>query len=132
MSPKIPLPYYQTVFILEDFPSPLPPAFAIVTAFNPMDEALPIEANMTADRSLNALLLAQGRAPFRATGSSPDGSHSEPGWAFTTELDTAVEIARSFNQRALWWIDDGQLYLVECLNPALIPIGQLTDRIVRS
>lgn len=128
----LPKAYFQTVFVLEGAPSPFPPTFAIVTAFNPMDKVLPLEANTIADGQLKARLLVEGVSPFRALGQCPDGSHSEPGWAFASALESALDIARSFNQRALWWIENDHLHLVGCDNPEPIPVARFADRVLSS
>ncbi len=130
MSPPIPEAYFQTVFVLDGAPLPLPPAFAIVTAFNPMDEVLPLEANTIADGQLKASLLTKRLSPFLAIGQSPDGSHSEPGWAFQASLESALEIARAFHQRAFWWIENDQLYLIGCENSKPIPVARFSDRLL--
>ena len=130
MAAEFPAAYYDTVFALQGQPDPLPPAFAIVTAFNPMDEVLPLEANTIADGQLKARLLTKGLSPFRAIGQSPDGSHSEPGWAFQASLESALEIARAFHQRAFWWIENDQLYLIGCENSDPIPVARFSDRLL--
>lgn len=131
---NIPLPkaYYSTKFNLSVDETTLPSKFAIVTAYNPLDELVSKESNQKADERLRSEIIRLGLVPIRATGGSPDRSHCEPGWLFATDFDTANEVARSFNQRALWWIEEGQLFLVECTNPALIPIGRFRDRVMAS
>lgn len=132
MSSELPAAYFDTVFVLQDQPNPLPSAFAIVTAFNPMDASSSEEANKIADGQLKALLAARGYSPFRATGSSPDRSHSEAGWAFASSLTAAVDIARFFSQRALWWISNDQLYLVDCENPEPNLVARFSERALTS
>ncbi|MFC7335617.1 DUF3293 domain-containing protein [Haloferula chungangensis] len=132
MSAELPAAYLDTVFILQDPPDPLPLAFAIVTAFNPMDEAQSPDENWAADLRLQGRLAAVGWERFRATGCSPDQSHTEPGWAIVCPLDAAVDLARHFNQRAIWWIEHDQLHLIGCENPNPQPVARFSDRVLPS
>ncbi len=109
---SFPASYYETRFTLEGPPDPLPACFAIITAHNPMDRGWSPRMNAAADHRLRRLLERRLLPHFRATGHAPDHSHAEPGWAITTDLDTALAIARRFHQRALWWIEDDQLHLI--------------------
>ena len=110
----MPEPYFSTVFLLEGRPLMLPVSFAIITAWNPMDRTLRDEDNALEDEALRRML-ELGKIPyFRATGCSPDFSHREPGWAATMAKNKAVEIAKRFQQRGIWWIEGEDLILVSC------------------
>lgn len=109
---SFPSNYYETRFSFENAPAPLPSRFAIITAHNPMDRRWSPRMNAAADHRLRRLLERKLLPHFRATGHAPDHSHTEPGWAVVTDLDTALAISRRFKQRALWWIEDGQLQLI--------------------
>ena len=126
----LPAEYLSTVFLLEDAPSPLPTSFAIITAWNPMDEALPAAENEGRDEELESLLKLRQIQYFRATGCSPDLSHREPGWAILTGPEEALEIARQFRQRALWRIEGDQLLLIDCADAAVERLGSFRGRIV--
>jgi hypothetical protein len=132
MSTGLPEAYYTTHFILAVERTALPKGFAIVTAFNPMDHRYPPEENRAKDQALKGLLDHRMIESIRATGGSPDMSHAEPGWAISTSISTAVEIAREFHQRALWWIEDDELHLVDCASPEPIRIANFSDRILSS
>jgi hypothetical protein len=112
----LPEAYDSTVFLLEGKPLMLPSAFAIITAWNPMDRKLPAEDNERGDEALRRLLELQKVPYFRATGCSPDLSHREPGWAATMAKPDAIELGRHFDQRGIWWIEGGDLILVSCAN----------------
>lgn len=129
MPQSFPEPYFSTYFSLEDAPEPLPCRFAIVTAFNPMDRKLSHDENRLADQSLKNLIKDRNLSHFRATGGSPDMSHSEPGWAIETNLESALEMARKFNQRALWWIEDDELHLVDCSRTTPLHLSRFSDRL---
>lgn len=111
---NLPEPYFSTVFLLEGRPLMLPESFAIITAWNPMDRTLRDEHNALEDEALRRML-ELGKIPyFRATGCSPDLSHREPGWAATMAKNKAIEIAKRFQQRGIWWIEGEDLILVSC------------------
>jgi len=126
----MPLPpeYYSTVFLLEDAPTPLPSSFSIVTAWNPMDELTPLEANEKRDGELRGMLELRGISYFRATGCSPDLSHREPGWAMVVEDEVALGFAREFRQRGLWRVVGDRLWLVDCEDGSAEEVGGFSDR----
>lgn len=129
MGSQLPETYFTTRFELEDFDPDPATNFAIVTAFNPQDEASPDDANTRADECLRSELVGAGFTPFRVTGGSPDWTHQEPGWGFVTTLEDALVIARRFNQRAIWWVESGQLFLVACSDPRPIDVAPFGERI---
>ena len=112
----LPEAYYSTVFLLEGQPLTLPPSFAIITAWNPMDRKLPDEQNALEDEALRRMLELQMIPYFRATGCSPDLSHREPGWAVTMPKNQAIELAKRYGQRGIWWIEGEDLILVSCVD----------------
>ncbi|GAA5481106.1 DUF3293 domain-containing protein [Haloferula sargassicola] len=113
MTGRFPAGYYDCRFSWENG-APDWPAFAIVTAHNPMDRRWSGRMNRAADHRLRRLLERRLLAHVRVTCSSPDGSHAEPGWAVRSDRDTALAIARRYKQRAIWWIEHGDLHLVSC------------------
>lgn len=129
MASSLPTAYYTTRFFLDGKRASLPSSFAIVTAFNPMDEAVGPEANANADLRLEQALKSAGIPIMRVTGGSPDMSHLEPGWALDCHLTEALSLARKFRQRAIWWVDQDQLHLVDCSNPTPQPVAKFTERV---
>lgn len=92
----------------------LPRAFAIVTAFNPDGKVRPDADNAADDARLRAELERDGLAPFRVTGGSRDGAHREPGWGFAApSAADARARARRFRQLALYWVEDGTIFLLD-------------------
>jgi hypothetical protein len=124
-----PATYYETHFTIEGAPDPLPARFAIITAHHPMDRRWSPRMNATADHRLRRLLERKLLPHFRATGHSPDHSHAEPGWCIATDLDTALRIARRFQQRALWWIEDDQLHLIAYSGTPRETLGSFRGRV---
>lgn len=126
----LPDEYHQTLFRLEGAPDPLPGAFAIITAWNPMGRSAPIVENESADRALHTCLGEMTGTLFRATGGSPDFTHAEPGWAAAISRDEAIRIGRLYRQLAVWWIEGDDLHLVDSGSGASEPVGPFRARIV--
>ena len=127
---SMPPGYYSTVFLLESPPIPLPSSFAIITAWNPMDEPTSAEENRQRDEKLIQLLELRQIPYFRATGCSPDLSHQEPGWAMEAEPEVALEIARRFRQRGLWQVEEDHLWLVDCGDGSRESLGSFQNRLL--
>lgn len=127
----MPLPpeYRSTVFLLENPPDPLPPSFAIVTAWNPRGMTIDATANRKADEVLHRELEELGLSPFRATGCSPDLSHREPGWAVVISKVEAIALGRRHRQLAVWWIRDDELILVDCATGGETRVARFSERI---
>ncbi len=125
----LPQEYLATVFLLENHPPPFPPAFAIITAWHPMDRQLSNEENRREDEALRRNLELLELPYFRATGCSPDLSHREPGWAVEMPKADAIQLSRRFNQRAIWWVEGDELILVDCRDGEQTPVGRFSLRI---
>ena len=86
--------------------------FAIVTPANPQGD--------TVDHAENAWRLAGLAAELdllhiphrRADGTSPDGTHVEPGYAIPLKLLAAVRLAHHWQQLGLFWFDGERIWLV--------------------
>ncbi len=126
---SLPSEYASTVFRLEDPPSLLPTTFAIITAWNPMNERLPQEANETAGRALLADLEHSTATLFQATGASRDGSHKEPGWAADIPKTRAIALGRKYRQLAIWWIEGDDLILIDCATCDEQRLGSFRQRL---
>src|SRR5690606_4067445 len=109
---------------------PLPIAFAIITAWNPMGRPAPLADNEAADRALHSDLRNMTGSLFRATGGSPDFTHAEPGWAAEISREEAIDIGRRFRQLAVWSIEDDNLQLVDCNSGASELVGPFRAKIV--
>lgn len=129
MTGPFPVEYYETQFRLVGSPEPLPRAFAIITAWNPMDCVYSSKMNRAADHRLRRLLERRCSHHFPAIGESPDGSHAEDGWAVVVSLSDALAIGRRYKQRAIWWIEDDQLHLISCSTNQMEALGPFSERI---
>lgn len=100
--------------------------FGVVTACNPLGSPLDEAAN----RRLTALLASRVAGygpPHPAHGSSPDGSHREPGWAIAAPLDEVRRLAADFLQNAVFWYDGDRFVIVPVLAegaPTPLPLVQ--------
>ena len=106
--------YQQTQFLLTQ---PFSPSlsFAIITAYNPKGKNLSPSQNGLLDKQLQRHILRL-QYPYRALiGASADRGHMEKSWAVSLDKVTAVELGRVFNQNAIYFVDNDELYLVPCL-----------------
>jgi Protein of unknown function (DUF3293) len=126
---SLPPEYLSTVFLLEDPPDPLPPAFAIVTAWNPDGVTVDESSNDAADRSLLRDLVERGLSGFRVTGCSPDLSHREPGWGAVLSKAEAIALGRHHRQLAVWLVLDDELILLDCKTGEESRIATFSERI---
>jgi hypothetical protein len=86
--------------------------FAVVTPANPHGVELPRSEN---ERRFNrfAVELDLLHIPhLRADGSSPDGTHVEPGYAVPLKLLAAVRLAQHWDQMGLFWFDGTRIWIV--------------------
>ncbi|MGK0408879.1 MAG: hypothetical protein ACJASB_001031 [Shewanella psychromarinicola] len=107
---------YQTTHFLftqrlsNDFP------FAIVTAHNPRGTSLSPSQNRLLDHQLQSKIQQYNR-PYRALiGAAADWSHMEKSWAVFIDKEQAVELGREFNQHAIYYVNQGLISLVSCLD----------------
>ena len=89
--------------------------FAVLTAFNPHGRDHSAADNEERDRRLRAELTSRGLTWVCADGWAPDRSHREPGVAVVVDQATAQQIARAYEQSAIYWYDDGVIWLVGAL-----------------
>ena len=127
----LPQEYLTTVFLVGNRPMPFPPAFAIITAWHPMNRTLSEAENQREDEALRRNLELLDLSYFRATGCSPDLSHREPGWAVETTKNDAIHLGRRFEQRAIWWVKNDELILVNCADGEETPVGHFSLRVIR-
>lgn len=108
----------------------LPGEFIIVTAFNPDGQNHSIESNQKFDADLAAQLQKKSLPSWRVIGGSHDFVHAEPSYAIETSLDAGIEIGIRFRQKAVFWINNGNLYLVDCSSHERILMGEWTMRVL--
>ena len=120
--------YLDTVFDVETHHL-LPQEFLIITAYNPKGRAAPPSRNHHQDQTLRAVLEGRGATPFRVIGRSVDGSHQEPGWGATLDIQTGLEIGRMFKQEAIYQVRDDELTLHGCIREEQEHLGSWSVRV---
>ena len=123
--------YQHTHFILHQEVSP-DLAFAIVTAHNPRGRLLSNGQNRLLDRKLQGEV---GRLQVLARpiiGCSPDLGHREKSWMIFTDRLMSMELARQFQQNAIYWVEAGELWLLPCLMHDQLPVclGEFAQRLI--
>ena len=89
--------------------------FAIISAQNPAGELKNTYINLCLDKQFEGIL-QQARMPFRAViGASADLKFQEKSWIVFCEKLQAIQLARDFQQNALYWVTNNKLYLVPVL-----------------
>jgi hypothetical protein len=103
----------------------LPAAFGVVTACNPEGKTISTQENEHATDRLRAALEEEGHFFFSATGGSPDFSHSEPGFGVLfRSMKEAIAWGNRYQQEAVFWVENGDMYLVPCDGAESLKIGQ--------
>jgi len=65
-------------------------------------------------------------------GCSPDLTYREPSLLIDSDKITALELALSFEQNAIFWIEEQQLWLIPCCmqGQTEVALGSFTDRLI--
>ena len=92
----------------------LPDQFAIITAHATTGEEWEYVKNYEADKQLKAYLQSRFSCVKRITGYSPLSGHSEPGWLVNCSFDEGCDIGLSFKQDAIYWGENGSLFVSYC------------------
>lgn len=125
-----PAVYYSAHFRIQGDPGTN--AYAIITAYHPLDQRHSPLMNARADWKLKCELVQLALPHVRATGHAPDCSHQEPGWAITCSYDQAKKLARDYRQRAFWWIEQDKLWLVHARAGICESLGSMQRRAIRN
>ena len=89
--------------------------FAIISAQNPAGVTGHPYLNLRRDKEFQAYLNQQ-KLPYRSViGCAPDHSFQEKSWIVLCEKNTAITLARQFEQNAIYWVEQGELFLVPVL-----------------
>ena len=119
--------YSKTIFLISKEPESWPDEFAIITAHNPMDLKLSDYENSLRNEKL--LKSIDSNVFLELSGSSPDHSHQEASFAFFSKIQEAVDIGKEFQQKAIYYVKDGNLKLVECCTGKIEELGNFNDRL---
>ena len=89
--------------------------FAIISAQNPAGQTEHPYLNLRRDNELQACLNQQ-RLPYRSViGSAPDLTFQEKSWIVLCDKALAIQLALQFEQNAIYWVEQGELFLVPVL-----------------
>ncbi|HEU5220352.1 MAG TPA: DUF3293 domain-containing protein [Gemmatimonadales bacterium] len=91
--------------------------FAVVTACEPLGQRLEDAANSRLTTVLTSLVLERYPSARLAHGISPDGSHTERGWAIPAPVDEVRTLAARFLQDAIFWFDGKVFSILPVLAP---------------
>jgi len=100
--------------------------FAVVTAFNPRGVDSSEEENEGRMRELEAELESAGERFVRLDACSPDKSHCECSVAIETARERAIDIAKRFEQVAIFWYDGARFWIyggISDADPIQLPVN---------
>lgn len=118
-------PEYQQIRFLVPGLDLVPARFGILTGCNPDGVTVSDDQNRAATKRLRAALASAEFQIFSVTGCSHDLRHQEPGFGIVTDdRDLIVQLGRSWKQDAIFWVEDGIVYLISCRDPEVISVGQ--------
>ena len=105
---------YRNVCFIAPFAPPPWPAYAIVTAWNPASRWVGLRRNARRQR---ALVRQMGECPVMGEvwGSDEDERWQEASLLLPLSLPEAIRLAARFGQNALYWVREGELWLVPVL-----------------
>jgi hypothetical protein len=122
---------YKSAVFLSCQPFGLSERYAIITAFNPKGKTLTDCENRARDYRLQEFI-AQQKANNRCVyGCSPDLTHREKSWMVNFDKDKAIEVGKAFDQNAIYWVENGVLFLTPCLSEECEEtVGDVRSRII--
>ncbi|HIC8800450.1 DUF3293 domain-containing protein [Aeromonas veronii] len=108
---------YKKICFIAPFEPPDWSAFAIITAWNPASQWVTERRNMRRERALWRHLTVDLQVPVVGPfwGSDPDECWQESSLAVALSLPQARQLAARFGQNAIYWVEDGQLWLTPVL-----------------
>lgn len=122
--------YFTTKFIVEQQPAILPDEFVIVTACNPEGRNLSADENDSKHKQFLADIQSRNLKCWPVAGCSPDLIHKEQGLAVVTHLETGLKFGRDYRQEAVYFVENGELFLVNCASGQRFVIGPWRERFV--
>ncbi|WP_273858536.1 DUF3293 domain-containing protein [Photobacterium sp. GSS17] len=105
--------YQSIIFNLKQHP--VYPCFAILTAFNPRSIVLSKRENLDRNAQMVAELSTLVPELLPITCSGLDGQWQEPGFVVPLSLTKVRQLARQWEQNAIYWVEDNELFLVPVL-----------------
>ena len=99
--------------------------FAVLTAFNPRGVDISDEENQRRMSQLEAELESVGESFVRLDACSPDKSHCECSVALNASRERAIDIAKRWEQVAIFWFDGGSFWIygaIDSIEPIQLPV----------
>ena len=113
-SPEAPIPWE------------LPVSFHVITAWNPHARRLPPSENAERNEALRKALAELGANAGNITGSSPDGTWQEPGFAVVgLTREEALDIARAYDQIAIFEVEESVIRVIRVEDGAALSVRSL-------
>ena len=121
--------YFETLFLGLAKTNKLPSNFAILTAYNPMDQPLGEKQNKKRNLDMLQILCEMEKSFTTITGSSPDLAHQEPSFLVDCSRQEGLELGLTFEQRAFFWVNGDQLEIIECSSGIAHCAGSFRERL---
>ena len=109
--------YFNTLFELREPIPELPKTFHIVTAYNPMDEALSITENLKRNKKLKEKILNHDHSAWKIMAMSQDKKHLESSFVTDAPMELSIALAIEYNQRAIFQVKGDNLMIISCSPP---------------
>ncbi|QIV96054.1 uncharacterized protein DUF3293 [Allofrancisella inopinata] len=125
--------YFNTKFELPVVPEYYPPKFAIITAFNPMNQELNLKKNLSRNKVLEIELRQSYDWVYQINGFDEKTGHKEDGFMFEAiSIDEACNLGLKYFQDAIYYIENLKMYVVKCAigQRKVIEVGDFLSRIV--
>lgn len=117
--------YLTTCFKMEKI-FPLS-SFAIITAWNPRSKLTSHCLNRTNNQRLQHRL--KGYDWIQLLAGDPEFIWTEESIAVEMDLSTALTIGREFEQNAIFYVQDGELWLHACFDMQAVNMGPFAERV---
>ena len=125
--------YFKTRFLGQFKPEDIPCLAYIITASNPMDNQLPDNENKQRNAQLQSIIKRSGSLCVPIIGTSEDLSHQETSFITDLQSKKVIQLAKKFNQRAIFEINMDNLSIIPCYEKEdTIMLGSFTDRLISS
>ncbi|MBK2356701.1 DUF3293 domain-containing protein [Francisella hispaniensis] len=126
--------YFKTFFEIPVKPNKFPQQFAIITAYNPLNQKLTNQENIFRNILLKHHLIRKYNWVYQINGFDKTTLQKENGFMFNAEsLDSACELGQEYSQDAIYYVIDDILYVCKC-EPAqrkLVEVDKFLARVCR-
>ncbi len=96
--------------------------FGVLTAFNPRGIDLPADENTRRMSQLESELTSLGDEFVRVDACSPDRLHCECSVALKGDRDRAIDIAKRWEQLAIFWWDGSRFWIHGAITPGSLEL----------